>query len=93
MIKTFADKRTAALFSGQFVKALPTDVAVRAKRKLDLIDSAASIDFLRVPPGNRLEALLGDRKGQHSIRVNEQWRLCFRWSEGHAYDVEFCDYH
>jgi proteic killer suppression protein len=91
VIKTFADKRTAALFSGLFVKALPTDVAVRAKRKLDLIDAA--LEFLRSPPGNRLEALAGDRKGQHSVRVNQQWRVCFRWVEGHAYDVEFCDYH
>jgi proteic killer suppression protein len=93
VIKTFADKRTAALFSGQFVKGLPADVAVRAKRKLDLIDGAATLDFLSVPPGNRLEALKGDRKGQHSIRVNEQWRVCFRWKKGHAYDVELCDYH
>jgi len=93
VIKTFADKRTAALFLGQFVKGLPADVAVRAKRKLDLIDGAAALDFLRVPPGNRLEALHGDRKGQYSIRVNDQWRVCFWWIEGHAYDVEFCDYH
>jgi proteic killer suppression protein len=93
VIKTFAGKRTAALSTGQFVKSLPADVAVRAKRKLDLIDSAATLDFLRVPPGNRLEALRGNRKGQHSIRVNDQWRICFRWIEGHAYDVEFCDYH
>jgi proteic killer suppression protein len=93
VIKTLADKRTAALFSGQFVRAVPADIAMRAKRKLDLIDSAAGLDFLRVPPGNRLEALRGDRRGQHSIRVNDQWRICFRWIEGHAYDVEFCDYH
>ena len=93
MIKTFADKRTAALFLGRFVKGLPADVAVRAKRKLDLIDGAATLDFLRVPPGNRLEALHGDRKGQQSIRVNDQWRVCFRWAEGHAYAPEFCDYH
>jgi proteic killer suppression protein len=93
VIKSFADKRTAALFAGHFVKALPTDVAVRAKRKLDLVDAAVGLDFLRVPPGNRLEELKGDRKGQHSIRVNQQWRICFRWSGGHAYDVEFCDYH
>jgi toxin HigB-1 len=93
VIKTFADKRTAALFLGRFVKAVSGDVAVRAKRKLDLIDSAASLDFLRVPPGNRLEVLRGDRAGQSSIRVNDQWRLCFRWIDGHAYDVKFCDYH
>jgi proteic killer suppression protein len=72
---------------------LPSEVAVRAKRKLDLIDSAASLAFLRVPPGNRLEALAGSRAGQHSVRVNDQWRICFRWRDGNAFDVEFCDYH
>jgi proteic killer suppression protein len=75
------------------VKNLPVDVAVRAKRKLDLIDAAATLTFLRVPPGNRLETLVGSRAGQHSIRVNDQWRICFRWRDGNAYDVEFCDYH
>ena len=93
MIKTFADKRTAALFAGRFVKKLPTDVAERAKRKLDLIDAAADLRFLSVPPGNRLETLSGNRAGQLSIRVNDQWRICFRWLEGNAFDVEFCDYH
>lgn len=93
MIKTFADKRTAALFSGRHVKGLPTDVAERAKRRLDLVDSAVTLSFLRVPPGNRLEALRGNRAVQHSIRVNDQWRICFRWRDGNAYDVEFCDYH
>ena len=61
--------------------------------KLDQLDAATNLDFLRVPPGNRLEALKGDRQGQFSIRVNDQWRLCFRWSEGNADDVEFVDYH
>jgi toxin HigB-1 len=93
VIKTLADKRTAALFLGRYVKGLPSDAAERAKRKLDLIDGAASLAFLRVPPGNRLEALAGDRAGQHSIHVNDQWRICFRWHDGNAYDVEFCDYH
>lgn len=93
MIKTFADKRTAALSLGRYVKGLPSDVAERAKRKLDLIDSAASLAFLRVPPGSRLEALAGNRTGQHSVRVNDRWRICFRWRDGNAYDVEFCDYH
>ncbi len=93
MIKTFADKRTAALFLGRYVKGLPSDLAERAKRKLDLIDSAASLAFLRVPPGNRLEALAGSRAGQHCIRVNDQWRICFQWRDGNAHDVEFCDYH
>jgi proteic killer suppression protein len=93
VIKTLADKRTAALFTGRFVKGLPSNVADRAKRKLDLIDAAASLTFLRVPPGNHLELLAGNRAGQHSIRVNDQWRICFRWHDGDAYDVEFCDYH
>jgi proteic killer suppression protein len=93
VIKTLADKRTAALLVGRYVKGVPSDVAERAKRKLDLIDSAGSLAFLRVPPGNRLEALTGNRAGQHSIRVNSQWRICFRWIDGNAFDVEFCDYH
>jgi proteic killer suppression protein len=78
VIKTFADKRTVALFTGHYVKGVPGDVAERAKRKLDLIDSATGLAFLRVPPGNRLEALAGNRTGQHSIRVDDQWRICFR---------------
>jgi proteic killer suppression protein len=93
VIRTFADKRTAALSLGRYVKGLPGDVAVRAKRRLDLIDAAATLAFLRVPPGNRLETLVGNRAGQYSIRVNDQWRICFRWRDGSAYDVEFCDYH
>ncbi|HYC04029.1 MAG TPA: type II toxin-antitoxin system RelE/ParE family toxin [Azospirillaceae bacterium] len=93
MIKSFADKRTAALFQGLVAKGTPQDVARRATAKLRLIDAAAELSFLESPPGNRLEALGGDRAGQHSIRVNDQWRLCFRWSGGDAFDVEFCDYH
>ncbi len=65
----------------------------RAKAKLDLIDAAAVLDFLRSPPGDHLEALKGDRAGQHAIRVNDQWRICFIWRESDAYDVDFCDYH
>ena len=64
-----------------------------AERKLQMLDSATSIDFLRSPPGNRLEALSGDRQGQYSIRINNQWRVCFRFDNGHAYDVEIVDYH
>lgn len=93
MIKRFADARTAALFHGLAAKGLQPDVRKRAKSKLGLIDAAATLDFLRSPPGNRLEALRGDRAGQHSVRVNDQWRICFRWSEGDAHDVEFCDCH
>ena len=75
------------------MKGVPDAVAERARMKLRLIDAAADMSFLRVPPGNRLEALKGGRSGQHSIRVNDQWRLCFRWRDGDAFDVEFCDYH
>lgn len=93
MIKTFADKRSAAIFQGIVTKGLPTDMVVRAKAKMSLIDAAASLDFLRSPPGNRLEALKDDRAGQYSVRINDQWRICFVWKGGDAYDVEFCDYH
>jgi proteic killer suppression protein len=93
VIKTFADKRSAALFTGRHIKGISTTLAQSAKRKLDLIDAAGSLAFLAVPSGNRLETLKSDRAGQHSIRINQQWRICFRWRDGHAYDVEFCDYH
>jgi proteic killer suppression protein len=93
MIKSFDDKRTAALFLGLTPKGVGSDIVRRAKAKLDLIDAAASLEFLRSPPGNQLEALKRDRVGQHSIRVNDQWRICFVWRDGNAYDVEFCDYH
>ena len=93
MIKSFADKLTAAVFAGEQVRRLPTEIQQAARRKLKLIDAATSLDSLRVPPGNRLEALKGDRKGQHSIRVNDQWRICFRWENGDAAAVEIVDYH
>ena len=93
MIKSFADKLTAAVFAGEQVRRLPTEIQQAARRKLKLIDAATSLDSLRVPPGNRLEALKGDRKGQHSIRVNDQWRICFRWADHDAHDVEIVDYH
>ncbi|HYM17703.1 MAG TPA: HigA family addiction module antitoxin [Micropepsaceae bacterium] len=92
MIKSFADKRTAAVFSGYAVRGLPFDQR-RARAKLLAVDAANWIDDLRVPPGNRLEALRGDRAGQHSIRVNDQWRICFVWENGEAWDVEIADYH
>ncbi len=88
MIRTFADRRTKALFEG-----VPADVARRARMKLQQIDAAVDLRFLRVPPGNRLEALKGNRAGQMSIRVNDQWRLCFRFANGDAHEVEFVDYH
>ena len=93
MITGFADRRTKDLFARERVKGLSAEIQRAALRKLLIIDAAASIDDLRVPPGNRLEALRGDRRGFHSIRVNDQWRIVFRWSEGHASDVRIIDYH
>ena len=93
MIKTFADKRTRDLFTTGAAKQFPADVARRAARKLEYIDLASRLDDLKVPPGNRLHALKADRQGQHAIAVNIQWRICFRWRDGDAYDVEITDYH
>lgn len=93
MIKSFADKRTAALFAGYSVKAVPNQIQGRARAKLLAVDAAKELDDLRVPPGNRLEAPHGDRRGQHSIRVNDQWRICFEWREAAAWDAEIVDYH
>jgi toxin HigB-1 len=93
VIQSFADKVTAAIFSGQEARRLPRAVQETARRKLKLIDAAVSLESLRVPPGNRLEALRGDRRGQWSIRINDQWRICFRWEQGEAFDVEVVDYH
>ncbi|HEX7732607.1 MAG TPA: type II toxin-antitoxin system RelE/ParE family toxin [Rhodanobacter sp.] len=92
MIRTFADKDTAALANGERVRRW-TDIEGVARRKLAQLNAAATLDFLRVPPGNRLEALKGNRNGQHSIRINNQFRVCFVWKNGDAHDVEICDYH
>ena len=93
MIKGFADKETRKLFQGGKSKAVSPDVRERAESKLAILDAAADLKDLRVPPGNRLEALKGDRQGQHSIRVNKQYRVCFVWQDGDAHDVEITDYH
>lgn len=93
MIASFHDKRTAAVFLGKAPKSFPTDVADSARRKLRMLDFAKALTDLRSPPGNRLETLRGDRAGQHSIRVNDQWRVCFPWHEDNAFDVEIVDYH
>ena len=93
MIRSFADKRTAAVFTGYFVKALPNQIQQRARAKLLAIDAAKRVDDLRSSPGNRLEALRGDRRAQYSIRLNEQWRICFEWRDGAAWNVEIADYH
>ena len=93
MIKAFADRRTLELYATGKSKRFPSDIAKRAARKLEYLDLAVQLDDLKVPPGNRLHALGGDREGQHSISVNDQWRICFRVVDGDAYDVEICDYH
>ncbi len=93
MIRSFADKRTAALFSGHEVKGVPQQLQRRARGKPQALDAAKRLDDLGVPPGNRLEALKGDRAGQHSIRVNDRWRICFVWRAGEAGEVEIADYH
>jgi toxin HigB-1 len=93
MIKTFRCRETEKLFLRQTSSRLPTDLHRGARRKLGILDTAQQLNDLRVPPGNRLEKLDGNREGQHSIRINDQWRLCFRWSEGDAYEVEIVDYH
>jgi toxin HigB-1 len=93
MIKTFADKQTAAIFQGFRVKQLPSEIQATARRQLKQIDATNALDTLRVPPGNQLEQLKGDRIGQWSIRINDQWRICFRWSDTDASDVEIADYH
>ncbi|CAN5399923.1 type II toxin-antitoxin system RelE/ParE family toxin [soil metagenome] len=93
MIKTFADRRTRDLFLSGTAKRFPPDVAPRAARKLEYVDLATALSDLKVPPGNRLHALKEDRKGQHAIAINDQWRICFRFVDGDAYDGEVCDYH
>jgi proteic killer suppression protein len=93
MIKSFRCKETEKLFLRQQSSRLPADVHRIALRKLLLLDAAEKLEDLRIPPGNRLEKLIGNRRGQHSIRINDQWRICFRWSEGDAYAVEIVDYH
>ncbi|CAA9354817.1 MAG: Toxin HigB [uncultured Gemmatimonadaceae bacterium] len=93
MIRSFADRDTARLFAREPVRRFPAELRRVMLRKLAVLDAAEALDDLRVPPGNRLEKLKGDRAGQHSIRVNDQWRICFRWRDGDAHDVAIVDYH
>jgi proteic killer suppression protein len=93
MIQSFADVETERIWSGQRSRKLPPDIQAVALRKLRLINNARSLPDLRVPPGNRLEALRGDRVGQYSIRINEQWRICFNWQDGGSSNVGIVDYH
>ncbi|MCK9394248.1 MAG: type II toxin-antitoxin system RelE/ParE family toxin [Methylobacter sp.] len=93
MIQTFRCKHTAAIFMGKESRKWPIEFQILALRKLNMLDSAHTIDILRSPPGNRLEKLSGNRSGQWSVRINNQWRLCFRFENAVAYDVEIVDYH
>ncbi len=93
MIRSFADHETERVWEGHRSRKLPGDIQDRALRKLRQLDASRTIDDLRNPPGNRLEALTGGRKGQMSIRINDQWRVCFRWADGDAFEVEVVDYH
>ena len=93
MIRSFRDKDTERLFSGERSRRLLPEVQRVVQRKLAMLDAAETLQDLRVPPGNRLEKLTGGREGQFSIRINDQWRICFRWQEGNVHDVEITDYH
>lgn len=93
MIKSIRDRDTAQVFARERSARLPPDIHQVAYRKLRMLNNAQSLADLRVPPGNRLEKLSGHREGQHSIRINERWRICFEWRDGDAYDVEIVDYH
>ncbi len=93
MIKSFRSGETEKIFLREFTPRFPANLTRSAQRKLALLDAAEKLADLRIPPGNHLEKLSGDRRGQCSIRINDQWRICFRWSEGDAYDVEIVDYH
>jgi len=93
VIRSFSDSQTAALFDRQPARKLPADIQSVALRKLRQLDAAEKLEDLRAVPGNRLEKLAGNRSGQHSIRINKQWRICFRWHEGDANEVEIVDYH
>ena len=93
MIKSFGEKETRKIWQGQYSKRLPQDIQQLARRKLRLINNARTLTDLRKPPANRLEPLRGQRAGQHSSRINDQWRICFIWKAGHVFDVEIVDYH
>jgi len=93
MIKSFRSDETEKIFNREFSRKLPTDIQRAALRKLRMIHNSKTMSDLRIPPANRLEALAGKRKGQYSIRINDQWGICFEWHENNAYNVEITDYH
>lgn len=93
MIRGFRDRETESVWKGDVSRRLPQDIQPVARRKLRMLNNVRTLNDLRVPPANRLEALHGKRRGQHSIRINDQWRICFVWKDGDAHDVEIVDYH
>jgi proteic killer suppression protein len=93
VIRGFRDRETESVWKGDVSRRLPQDIQPVARRKLRMLNNARTLNDLRVPPANRLEALHGKRKGQHSIRINDQWRICFVWKDGDAHEVEIVDYH
>jgi proteic killer suppression protein len=93
MIKSFSSKETKKIWEGQFSKKLPSDIQRIARRKLRMLNNSRTINDLTIPPANNLEELKGNRKGQYSIRINDQWRICFIWKNGDSYDIEIVDYH
>ena len=93
MIMSFKSKETEKIWNGEFSKKLPSNIQKIARRKLRMINNSNSINDLKIPPSNNLELLKGKRKGQYSIRINDQWRICFKWENNHSYNVEIVDYH
>lgn len=93
MIRSFRDKETAKVWNREYSKRLPSDIQERALMKLQQLHAAGDLKDLSIPASNQLESLKGDRKGEYSIRINKQWRICFKWKDGHAFEVEIADYH
>ena len=93
MIRSFRSRETEKVWRGEHSRRLPADIQQIARRNLRMLNNSRDLQDLRIPPNNRLEALHGDRAGQHSIRINDQWRVCFRWHNGDAHDVDIVDYH
>ena len=93
MIRSFKSKEAEKIWSGEFSRKLPSDIQKIMRRKLRMLNNSTELSDLQIPPSNNLESLKGDRKGQHSIKVNDQWRICFEWKDGDCYNVEIVDYH
>ncbi len=93
MIRSFKSKEAEKIWDGEFSKKLPTDIQKIMRRKLRMLNNSTELNDLKIPPSNNLEPLKGDRKGQHSIKVNDQWRICFEWKDGDCYNIEIVDYH